>query len=291
MLELREIQLEDKPWILELLSYSDFRGCEYSFGNNFVWRKAYNMKMTRYKDFYISFGNGHFFFPAGRGDIEEVIAEMNAYSNKYLGEKLFLSSMSKNTAELLKSIYGEKIILTPVRDNFDYIYSRLDLAELKGKKYHSKRNHINRFKENNWTYEPITPDNIHECLKMNEIWCERNGCLDDESKNKEACAVRQGLTYFFDIGFVGGLIRVDGKIQAFTYGEKQNSDTFVVHVEKALTDYQGAYPMINNQFILHECGGYEYINREEDMGEKNLRKAKLSYHPVFFEEKFQAQFL
>ena len=83
------------------------------------------------------------------------------------------------------------------------------------------------------------------------------------------------------------MIRVDGKIQAFTYGEKQNSDTFVVHVEKALTDYQGAYPMINNQFILHECGGYEYINREEDMGEKNLRKAKLSYHPVFLKKNFK----
>ncbi len=58
-----------------------------------------------------------------------------------------------------------------------------------------------------------------------------------------------------------------------------------MHIEKAFADVQGAYPMINQQFAEHEASGYKYINREEDTGEEGLRKAKLSYDPVFLMEK------
>ena len=102
------------------------------------------------------------------------------------------------------------------------------------------------------------------------------------------CAVGIGLEHFFDLGLVGGILRVDGRIQAFSYGEQQCSDTFVTHVEKAFTDYDGAYPMINYMMANRFCKGLEYINREEDRGEENLRKAKKSYHPCFMVEKFSA---
>lgn len=78
---------------------------------------------------------------------------------------------------------------------------------------------------------------------------------------------------------------MDGKIVAFSIGEPICSDTFVVHIEKAFADVPGAYTMINQQFVEHECKDYKYVNREEDTGEEGLRKAKRSYRPVFMVEK------
>ena len=291
MLELREIQLSDKDWIKELLSYSDYRGCEYSFGNNFAWRNVYNIKIGRFKDFYIVKSNGEFIFPAGRGSITELIDHLKEYC-AFHGEALTFCSSDKSIVEQLKELYANEIEITSNRDYFDYVYRFEDLSTLSGKKYHSKRNFINRFTQSqNWAYEPITRENIHECKEMNKLWCEANQCSLSLAKTEESCAVECGLNNFFDLDFEGGLLRVDGKVQAFTFGERLNSDTFVVHVEKAMTDIPGAYPMINYQFVNHLCKEFAYINREEDMGEPNLRKAKESYRPVFIQEKFQIRFV
>ncbi|MGN0596199.1 MAG: DUF2156 domain-containing protein [Ruminiclostridium sp.] len=289
MLELKRIEMSDKDWIKELLSYSDFRGCEYTFGNNFTWRNAFDVKVARFKDFYIVESNGDFFFPAGRGNVAEVVEELKAYCRSQ-NRSLCFSSMNKATMEMLSEMYGDIITVDTNRDYYDYIYSAEALSTLGGKKLHAKRNHINRFKENNWSYEEITAQNIDECKALNEKWCEENICVNDLEKSEESCVVRCGLKHFFELGYVGGLLRANGEIQAFTFGEPVNSDTFVVHVEKALTTYQGAYPMINYQFVNHACKGYKYINREEDMGAENLRKAKLSYYPLFMEEKFIVNF-
>lgn len=288
MIEFKDIELEDKVWVDELLSYSDFRGCEYSFGNNFIWRSIYNMKIARYKDFYLIHHDKGYFFPAGKGDLKEVVEELKKHSEND-GNPLCITTMNKLSMEWLKETYCESIEITTNRDLYDYIYNYNDLSTLGGKKLHSKRNHINRFKENNWRYEKITPLNIAECKEMSTKWCELNNG-DDKEKVNEACAVNDGLKNYFKLGFVGGLLKVDEKVHAFTFGEKLNSDTFVVHVEKAFTEIQGSYPAINFEFINNECFGYKYINREEDMGLENLRKSKLSYRPVFLEEKFMVSF-
>lgn len=83
----------------------------------------------------------------------------------------------------------------------------------------------------------------------------------------------------------GGLLRVNGDVVAFTMGEPVCDDTLVVHIEKAFPDISGAYAVINQQFAIHEGAGFLYLNREDDVGEEGLRKAKLSYHPAFLVEK------
>ena len=88
-----------------------------------------------------------------------------------------------------------------------------------------------------------------------------------------------------ELELIGGILRVEGEVVAFTIGEPISDDTFVVHIEKAYAEIQGAYPMINQQFVEHECLKYKYVNREEDTGAEGLRKAKLSYQPVFLVEK------
>ena len=103
--------------------------------------------------------------------------------------------------------------------------------------------------------------------------------------SKENYEKKNGKILFEELNLVGGLLRLDGELIAFTIGEPICEDTFVVHIEKAFGHIQGAYPMINQQFVEHECMNYTYINREDDTGSEGLRKAKRSYRPVFMVEK------
>lgn len=289
MLQFRPIELKDKSWIDELLAISDYRGCEYNFTNNYVWRNVYGITICRFMDYFIVKASNGFFFPAGSGDIKSLIKELSEYS-KGEGKKLKFITMDKSAKVLLEKGFPGKFSFDTNEDFYDYVYTAESLSTLSGKKLHSKRNYINRFKLLDWSYEQITEENIDECRRMSTIWCERNGCEMSKEKSEEICSVENGLDNFTALGLKGIILRVKGEIQAFSYGEQLNSDTFVTHVEKALTDYDGAYPMINYLMANEFCKELIYINREEDMGEENLRKAKRSYRPCFMIEKFSAEY-
>ena len=176
-----------------------------------------------------------------------------------------------------------------MRNSFDYVYSREKLATLKGKKYHAKRNHISYFeKNNNWSFEPLTRENIADCVAMNEKWYELNVEKDRVGIEHEREVLRMNFDHFDEIGCVGGVLRVDGEVVAFTFGERLNDNTFVTHFEKAFSDIRGAYPMINRLFAQEMLSDYEFVNREDDVGSEGLRSAKLSYHPDILLEKFVA---
>lgn len=118
-------------------------------------------------------------------------------------------------------------------------------------------------------------------------WRKEAECEQDEEKRAEMCVTLNALRLLEELQLKGGLLRAEpgGEVIAFTIGEPLNPDTFVVHIEKAFAEVQGAYPMINQQFVAHEAQGYQYVNREEDTGAEGLRKAKLSYRPAFLVEK------
>lgn len=174
------------------------------------------------------------------------------------------------------------------RDSFDYIYNASDLANLQGRKYHRKRNHLNNFKKNfpAYQYRALTPDLIPECIKLAIEWCEKKNCDNDPSLECEKCAVLVGLNNFDYLQFKGGVIILDNKVEAFTFGEPLNADTAVIHVEKANPDINGLYVAINQEFCQNQWQEMQYINREEDLGIEGLRKAKESYFPVKMAEKY-----
>ena len=131
----------------------------------------------------------------------------------------------------------------------------------------------------------MTEENLEDCFQMGLKWRDDNCVEHSGEKRAEMCVTLNSLRLFRELELVGGVLRVDGEVVAFTIGEPISEDTFVVHIEKAYADLQGAYPMINHQFVEHECMKYKYINREEDTGAEGLRKAKLSYRPIFLVEK------
>ncbi|MDE7399133.1 MAG: phosphatidylglycerol lysyltransferase domain-containing protein [Oscillospiraceae bacterium] len=294
-LKFREIELSDKSRADELLRCSDFRGCEYTFGNNFVWSDEYNVEVCFAKEMYfLKRGSGDsvgFVYPAGRGSVQTAVKLLSEYATEN-GFPLCISANAEITRKITE-LYPEASSELN-RDLCDYVYFAEDLVNLSGKKYHAKRNHLSRFYENDWSFEPFTADNINECLEMNNAWAEQSIDYSNPNDVKDKCdelqVVVRSLKNFEQLGYIGGVIRVNGKVNAYTFGEPSSADCFVVHVEKALRDFQGTYAAINREFVKSLGGKYKYINREEDTGSENLRKAKLSYHPVFLEEKYNITF-
>lgn len=288
----KKAELEDKEIISHYLKHHTSRSCERTFVNVFLWSRKYPVTWAVVEDTLVfkSEDETHlsYAFPAGSDEnIKKAIEVLKRYSE----ERRYPFSMycvTPDNFEKLENWYPGRFQIEYDRDSADYVYESEKLATLSGKKLHGKRNHINKFKavyEDRWSYEPVTMENVEECFQMALKWRCDNGCNDDPEKNDEMCVTLNSLRLFEELELIGGVLRIDGEVVAFTLGEPVCSDTFVVHIEKAYADIQGAYPMINQQFVEHECMDYKYINREEDTGAEGLRKAKLSYRPAFLVEK------
>ncbi len=291
MLEFKTPTLEDKEQLKLFYEHVDERSCELTFANMVLWAPHYQVEYAIVNDMLVlhTKNNNTYSYPLGDGDVKKTV-EILIEEEKKAGRKLVLHGITPARFERLEEMFPGQFTIEYDRDIADYVYLSEKLSTLAGKKLHGKRNHINRFKENypDWSYEPITEENIAECAEMAQAWRVENGCDDDPEKHAEFCVTLNYLKHFDELGVVGGAIRAEGKIIAFTIGEKVTDDTLVVHIEKAYADIQGAYPMINQQFVQHCGGDYLYINREEDTGSEGLRKAKLSYRPEFLIEKGNA---
>ncbi|MCI8292944.1 MAG: DUF2156 domain-containing protein [Hespellia sp.] len=289
--DFKRTELEDRDLISSYLAKSPSRSCERTFVNVFLWSRHYPVKWAVIEDALVfkSEDETHlsYAYPAGEPEnVKKALKVMEQYSEER-GYAFSLYSVTEEMFEQLETWYPGEFQVEYNRDEADYIYDREKLETLSGKKLHGKRNHINKFKAlyENWSYESLCEDNLEECFQMALKWRNLNGCEEDEEKNAEMCVTLNALRLFQELELVGGLLRVNQEVVAFTLGEPLCEDTFVVHIEKAFADIEGAYTMINQQFVQHECMDYHYINREEDTGAEGLRKAKLSYRPAFLEEK------
>lgn len=288
----RRPDLKDQEVISSYFRKYPSRSCDRTFANVFLWARHYNVEFAEYENTILFRDNSEgygFAFPAGEDEaVRAVIPKLMEWA-KEDGQPFCLYGITKENFEKLEAWFPGMFEIEFERDYADYVYEAEKLATLSGKKLHSKRNHLNKFKavhEGAWTYEKIREENLEECFQMALKWRNLNGCDADAEKNAEMCVTLNSLRLFKELGLTGGLLRVDGKIAAFTLGEPVNEDTFVVHIEKAYADVDGAYTMINQQFVENEIAGkYKYVNREDDVGMEGLRKAKLSYKPAFMVEK------
>jgi hypothetical protein len=278
------------------LKEHDISGCHENFGNLFAWREINNTKVAKVNEFLvvkqeISDLKDVYLYPMGKGNVKPIIEEI---INSADFDRLLIAGLSREQVNELNELFPGKFIFKEAKMDFDYIYYIEKLVTLKGKKLHRKRNHINIFKRNypDWSFETIIEENKAECIEMNKKWCIESGCADDESLMDENCATKYFFKYFKELELEGGLIRAGGEVVAYTIGEVLSSDTYVIHIEKAFKDVQGAYPMINQQFaawVQDKHPDLIYINREEDMGVEGLRKAKLSYYPDKMAVKYRAR--
>lgn len=287
--QLKDLTLKDKPLCDQLFTQFPPQISEFTFTNLFIWRHAYQIKISRLQNFLCLLseqGESSFFFPPiGEGDVIECYQSLL----QYLGRKVTLPKIVRVPETGVTQIDWKTSGMTAEldRNQCDYVYLTQDLIELKGRKYHRKRNHIKQFQEKySYQYIPLTPEWISQCLQLEAEWCDLRHCEASPGLLNESFAIKEAFTHFGELGVKGGTILINGKVEAFTMGDPLNPETVVIHIEKANPAYEGLYPTINQAFLEHQWSGYTYVNREQDLGEEGLRKAKESYFPHHLVNKY-----
>lgn len=295
MIEYKKISLEDKALFDSYLNKDFFYLSDVSFGNLYIWHNAREISFaiinaslvirTCYEG-----AKPFYFFPIGGNEVNKIecIEEM-IKDCEQKGEILEFHSLEQKSVEILNKYFQDKFSITPNRDRSDYVYNIKELIELSGRKYHKKKNHLNQFLQTypDFEYQSIDSSNKHRVLDVWKKWFFAQGEVSDGLKS-ENIGIIDALNHYESLGLKGGFVSVEDNIIAFSFGEVINSEMAVIHIEKADFNYHGAYQIINQQLLLNEFSSYLYANREEDLGIEGLRRAKMSYNPVFLVEKFEA---
>lgn len=288
MINFKPIELGDKEIIDKYLATEQNMGCEMCFSSLYIWRKAYDMRYAIIDDCLVLWSKdgenpAGLRFPVGKGDRLSAAQKACDYMIS-VGEKPQFYGVTGEALDFIKNntddyVFGNMSIYS------DYVYETERMISLSGKKLHSKKNHLNRFKKTyKYEYLPITAKDRDDILNAYDSWA-------DLGNDKYLLAERESIgdiTENIDfLGIKGAMLKVDGEIVAFTFGDRLTDNMAVIHIEKANTLYDGAYAAINQMFAENEWSEYKYLNREDDCGLEGLKKAKKSYQPVFMVEKYK----
>jgi len=286
--ESRQVTLNDKDAIEGLFTRYATEVSERTFGSVFIWRQyAGRSSLSWFRDHLIitwyreRFGK-LMFCPVGADPAEIIGAFSKALQRSNDPFKGVFGIVEPTTSALKR--FGLSPV--PLRDEWDYVYLTKDLIELDGPKYHTQRKEMKKAtSELDLVYEPMTTEHQRQCLQLEEVWCDLKHCRMDKFSEAEDAALKEAISNLDALGFMGGVVLLDGKVQALTVGERLNSKTAVVHFEKANPEIRGLYQVINQQFCERALKDFEFVNREQDVGEPGLRRAKEGYHPHHFVEK------
>jgi len=294
MINFQRLTLDKKEAYEAILLSGEARGCEYSFANLYLWGRQQAAFLHGCVVFFSHFdGRSVYPYPIGSGDRRRCLEEILSDARER-GIPCRIVGMTQSDARELEAWFPGNFYLCTDRDSFDYVYAIDDLADLKGKKYQKKRNHLNRFRSQYPDHEirPLDCCNADQARRLVDGWYyshmranpERNYLLEN-------IAMARAFQNYGALGIEGCILLVGGQAAAVTMASRLSSDTFDVHFEKAREDIDGAYAAINSAFAGYLRGKYpevRFLNREDDMGLEGLRKAKLSYQPHHMQEKYWA---
>ncbi|MDR2966305.1 MAG: phosphatidylglycerol lysyltransferase domain-containing protein [Treponema sp.] len=272
---------------------------EFTFSGLYLFRNRYNYKISRFSG---EENNGNGFIISG----EQPCCSAES------GKKFFLTPCCAPDWDILQELFAahdywknisgsvlepvqtkledKGIVFTEDRDNFDYLYYRKDLAELAGKKFHKKKNHVNNFINAypNNELKPLNTRTVLDAAKILDKWLEnanKNASLREDGDYK---AAKEALDLFDVLPLKGTVFYIDDQPAAYCAGESiARGRMFAVHFEKAIEDYRGIYQFINKTFAASLPSFFTYINREQDLGDEGLRQAKMTYRPCDFVRKYK----
>jgi hypothetical protein len=253
--EMRPLVVEDQELLRPLLRALQPQQSEFTFTNLFIWRDAHQIRLSQVGEAVALFSwradpeDSFLFPPLGEGADAEVVRRCL----QHMGEQGHSPRLCRVTREDIARLgLGEpSFVMAPDRDQWDYVYLVRDLTELKGNRYHGKRNHVEQFASRHpFRYLPLTPELVPQCRELQDRWCDEKHCDLVSTLRAEGRAVKEVLEHLETLGVTGGCIEVEGKIEAFTLGELLNPETVVIHIEKANAAFHGLYQVINQQFLL-----------------------------------------
>jgi hypothetical protein len=259
---------------LNLWAWADEYGLCWAWEDNLVW-----IRQTKpYEEFWA---------PIGCWDQIDWKAE---FKDREISPSSFIRIPEK-LVETWRSELGGLVGVEEERGHWDYIYDVEDLTGLKGNRYHKKKNLLNQFvKKYSYSYVPFEPDMIEQAMAMQDDWCTWRDCESSEilsAENKSISRIFQSWNQLSST--LGGALLVEGAMVAYTVAEALTEETVVIHFEKGDTQYKGVYQAINQMFLTHSARDFLQVNREQDLNDPGLRKAKLSYQPVEFLQKYRVK--
>ena len=298
------IDIENRQILEEYLNGYEYKTSGLSFSALYMWRDINRFSYEIIGDYMCISGVSHleledgiilpFMFPPltrtgeyDKNSLRETIYKAKKHFEK-AGQPFSLRLVPFHLMEIIKEACPE-MCFRDDRPNYDYIYSTQELIELKGRAFHGKKNHLNYFKRTyDYEYVELTSDMSEDAMEFISEFNKRKEVPAHEMAmlKMEEEAMDDVLRNIEKVGYSAGAILIDGKIEAIAIGGKLGKNTITEHVEKANVNYRGLYQAINNEFCKNVAAKAKYINREEDMGIPNLRKAKLSYNPVKLLEKY-----
>lgn len=292
MLNFTKFTWQDKERYADYYNASPVHYSEYSFFTLWSWLHDYPLEIAYTENlcwFRSSGAFPGFFGPYGNCDAADWDKELAQFPSGTI-----IYEVPARIREILSG--RDNLTFTADRDQAEYLYRVKDMIALKGKAYAHKRNRVRAFLDGyEWDYDAMTPQDFPEVLEFQEKWrIHREDSMtpeEAESLDGEDTAIRNALEKWADFPFAGGIIRVDGKIIAYTIAQELDAQNLDIQFEKAYPEYAGSYQAINYLFLKNYGYKYEYVNREEDMGEAGLREAKMSYNPIMMLEKYQMNIL
>lgn len=291
--EFRPVELDDRAHVEALFTEMQPEVSELNFTNLFMFRHVHDYRLS------VLDGNllirarsyaklPYFFPPIGERGIPATLSAMMEYM-RGRGDEPVIEIASQGFVD--RYIAGSSdYAFESDPDSSDYVYDTTELIELGGRKFHDKKNLRNRFIKNfegRYEYRRLTAGLVTEAMELTGEWCRDKCTADSPSTFGETEATMCALESLEKLSTIGGVVLVDGKVQALSLGEELCRDMVVVHVEKANAELQGLYQYMSSEFLAREFAGYRYVNREQDLGEPNLRKSKLSYNPVRMVDKYR----
>ncbi|MBF0545710.1 MAG: DUF2156 domain-containing protein [Candidatus Riflebacteria bacterium] len=281
----KELSLDDFSQIESLLSKKQIYSSDFAIYNLLGWYLKNPPQISKLNDFLIISVEGPdnlylFLPPLGNGDLSSTLKKILDSCNppvlRFVPKKI--------TEEIQKSLPPAQIL--PLRDDFDYLYERIDLAELNGRRFHQKKNFVNRLMLNENLKIELLKDSPAEILDYLEKWYSDNSS-EGLTFKLEYLAAQRMLPKLNKIGGLILIVHLENKIVGFSVASPINEDCWVVNLEKGERSIKGIYQLLNWAMANHLPAKVKIINRETDLGIEGLRISKLSYNPIGFEEKFQ----
>ena len=295
MIQFEKISIDQKNWLNEYLHRMEKRCCEYSYVNLYLWGRKRVAELNGFLLLQAQFDRKSvYLYPVGEGDIK-VVLDAIIHDASVRGIPCCLSALTEADCRQVEALYPGAFQIYCDRDSYDYIYAIDDLADLRGRKFQKKRNHLNRFEQEHPDAQilPLDAQTMEAAHLLAQKWYEERTAIDpDGDYHLEKIALERAFSHYGELGMEGVVLVEQGNVMAFAMGSRLTGDTYDIHFEKALGASDGTYAAINRGFARYLREKYpevKWLNREDDMGIEGLRKAKLSYNPDHMVEKYWAR--
>jgi len=295
-LNFKKIEAKDMAVLLPFFGQRPNKTCDSVLLDSFIWREYYNVRFAVSDGKAVQWlmeedGVVHSAMPICKEeDLPHYFYEMVEYFNNVLHKPFKIYLADEEAVEYLHLKESPDFEVVEQEDLKDYLYDGEALRTLAGKKLHKKKNHLNAFLkeyEGRYDFRRLCCSDRDQVWRFLDNWRENKGDKVEQHLDYEVAGIHEILKNCSYLNVRMSGVYIDGSLEAFTIGSYNARENMaIIHIEKANPEIRGLYQFINQQFLLQEFPNAALVNREDDLGQEGLRKAKLSYNPVGYARKY-----